>query len=406
MGDPIGTVIPIRGYLNSHGRRSSWGSSMKAWLKASRGGFVKALPDGSTSHAASPTNQFPSISFHKNLAVLALGCLPLVSGCVGDTVNQTLESAALSSPVQLTGESDTSQIDFAGLEAVPVPVRAPRPDELALTQEDISPAEAATGDLLAMATTDTDTGDIMESSTEDDVADDLQGSLNPSPPNQPQPAATRPPESAPAQPKTLFGALFGNRSKPRATAKKPPAPAASIQTARAAASSNALPGVKRDSALFGIGDADDNTRPELIPGDSVQVASVGSFGRFKMVNGLVLQTDKVQVDCFKPELMRILRIVERRYGKKVMVTSGFRSASTNRRAGGARNSTHIYCKAADIQVDGVSKWDLAKFLRTVDGRGGVGTYCRTESVHIDVGSVRDWHHPCRRSKSRVKKKKA
>ncbi len=133
------------------------------------------------------------------------------------------------------------------------------------------------------------------------------------------------------------------------------------------------------------------------------MASVGSFGRYQMVNGLILQTESVKVDCFKPELMQLLRVVERRYGKKVMVTSGYRSPKRNRRAGGVQNSTHIYCKAADIQVEGVSKWDLAKFLRTVDGRGGVGTYCRTKSVHIDIGSVRDWHHPCRRSKSAKKK---
>jgi uncharacterized protein YcbK (DUF882 family) len=42
-----------------------------------------------------------------------------------------------------------------------------------------------------------------------------------------------------------------------------------------------------------------------------------------------------------------------------------------------------------------------KALRTVEGRGGVGTYCRTNSVHIDVGPEREWHHPCRRAKKRA-----
>ncbi|TIL49575.1 MAG: DUF882 domain-containing protein, partial [Mesorhizobium sp.] len=52
--------------------------------------------------------------------------------------------------------------------------------------------------------------------------------------------------------------------------------------------------------------------------------------------------------------------------------------------------------AADIQVPGVSKAQLASYIRTMPGRGGVGTYCHTESVHIDVGPERDWNWRCRR----------
>ena len=29
-------------------------------------------------------------------------------------------------------------------------------------------------------------------------------------------------------------------------------------------------------------------------------------------------------------------------------------------------------------------------------RGGVGTYCHTDSVHVDVGPERDWNWRCRR----------
>jgi uncharacterized protein YcbK (DUF882 family) len=64
--------------------------------------------------------------------------------------------------------------------------------------------------------------------------------------------------------------------------------------------------------------------------------------------------------------------------------------------GGARHSLHTLCAAADIQVDGVSKWELADYLRSIPGRGGVGTYCHTESVHIDIGDERDWNWRCRR----------
>ncbi|MBN8479834.1 MAG: YcbK family protein, partial [Burkholderiales bacterium] len=78
-------------------------------------------------------------------------------------------------------------------------------------------------------------------------------------------------------------------------------------------------------------------------------------------------------------------------GKAMVVTSGYRNPERNRRARGAKNSLHMYCAAADVQVPGVSKWELAKFVRSMPGRGGVGTYCHTESVHIDVGPERDWN---------------
>jgi len=155
----------------------------------------------------------------------------------------------------------------------------------------------------------------------------------------------------------------------------------------------ALPGVKLRDELFAL-DGDEHEE-----GGEIRVASVSGFGRLSP-SGLRLQRESVQVDCFGPELMSILTTVEKRYGKKPIVTSGYRSAGKNRQAGGARRSLHIACKAADIQVEGVSKWQLAKFLREVPGRGGVGTYCRTESVHVDIGEVRDWHYPCRNKKKR------
>ena len=163
---------------------------------------------------------------------------------------------------------------------------------------------------------------------------------------------------------------------------------------------NPLPGVKSVRELLGINDAE--TRDEL-ESKNTRLAALGGFGRLSP-NGLRVQHEKVQVSCLKPGVLKILKIVERRYGKKPIITSGYRSPKRNRRAGGARNSMHIFCKAVDIQVEGVSKWQLAKYLRTIPGRGGVGTYCRTRSVHIDIGKKRDWHHPCRRGKVKKRRK--
>lgn len=162
----------------------------------------------------------------------------------------------------------------------------------------------------------------------------------------------------------------------------------------------ALPGVRPDS-LFEISrrsGIDDDSDIDLHEGDdSYQVASAAGLARLAP-NGLTKQTDHVDVACLKPSLVRVLKSVERHYGRNVVVTSGYRNPERNRRARGARNSLHMYCAAADVQVAGVGKWELAEFLRSMPGRGGVGTYCHTNSVHIDVGPERDWNWRCRRRK--------
>ena len=163
----------------------------------------------------------------------------------------------------------------------------------------------------------------------------------------------------------------------------------------AAANTGALPGVKSNNEIFGIEEDEDLADVE----NATQLAALGGLGVLSP-NGLRVQHSKVKVDCLKPGILRILKMVEHKYRKKPIITSGYRNPKRNRRAGGVRNSMHIYCKAVDIQIEGVSKWNLAKYLRTLPGRGGVGTYCRTKSVHIDTGSKRDWHHPCRRKKKK------
>lgn len=111
-------------------------------------------------------------------------------------------------------------------------------------------------------------------------------------------------------------------------------------------------------------------------------------------NGLHVQNDKVEVGCFKPDLMNVIKAIEGHFGKPVIVTSGYRDPEHNRMVGGAEESMHKTCDAADIQVDGISKWDIASYIRSLPDRGGVGTYCHTDSVHLDTGKNRDWNWGC------------
>ena len=211
------------------------------------------------------------------------------------------------------------------------------------------------------------------------------------------------PKSARAAKQTLFGSLFGNKPK-KAEQSLTASPAietgvqlASLETdaAQQTQSMTSLPGVNAknlfalDPSAKGSGEEEYEEEPE------VQVASAAGMARLAP-NGLLKQTDRVEVGCFKPELVSVLKKIETHYGQKVVVTSGYRSPQGNRRAGGSRHSLHMMCAAADIQVSGVGKWELAKYMRSMPGRGGVGTYCDTDSVHIDVGSERDWNWRCRR----------
>lgn len=195
------------------------------------------------------------------------------------------------------------------------------------------------------------------------------------------------------------GPMTAGTSRPLALASAAPAPTAEP---RALFGGDPLPGVrqgdlfeiKRKSGLDDVSDIDLHEG-----GEEIEVASAAGLARLAP-NGLLMQTDRVDVGCLKPSLIRVLRSIEGHYGRKVVVTSGYRSPPVNRRARGARNSLHMYCAAADIQVDGVSKWELATYLRTMPGRGGVGTYCHTNSVHIDVGPERDWNWRCRKRRKK------
>jgi len=196
-----------------------------------------------------------------------------------------------------------------------------------------------------------------------------------------------PPSSSPA-PVALASASRASAINPGAGATNRPAIGLGGQD---------LPGV-RQGELFQIerrSGIDDDGRTGDAAG-SYRVASVAPGLARLAPNGLLTQTDRVDVNCLQPALVRKLNQIERHFGRRVIVTSGYRSPPQNRRARGASNSLHMYCAAADIQIDGVNKGQLAEFVRNMPGRGGVGTYCHTESVHVDIGPERDWNWRCRR----------
>lgn len=164
---------------------------------------------------------------------------------------------------------------------------------------------------------------------------------------------------------------------------------------------DSLPGVRADESLFDISSKsslDDTSDIDIYENTgSYQVASAAGMARMGPY-GLLKQRESVETACLKPRLVRILKTLEAHYRRRLVVTSGYRSPEHNRAVNGARHSLHMSCAAADIQLAGVSKWELARFVRALPGRGGVGTYCHTNSIHVDVGPERDWNWRCGRRK--------
>jgi uncharacterized protein YcbK (DUF882 family) len=163
----------------------------------------------------------------------------------------------------------------------------------------------------------------------------------------------------------------------------------------------ALPGVRKTN-LFEIkrkSGIDDDSDIDVYEdeGGSYDVASAAGLARLAP-NGLLKQRESVDTACLKPKLVRMLKQVERHFGKRLVITSGYRSPAYNKKVRGAERSQHMYCAAVDVQLPGVSKWELAKYVRAMPGRGGVGTYCHG-SIHIDVGPERDWNWKCGRGKA-------
>ena len=136
----------------------------------------------------------------------------------------------------------------------------------------------------------------------------------------------------------------------------------------------------------------------------VRLAALGpSYSGRSFAKPRIVRRGRARISCFPSRLNALLRQVQDHYGRRVHVTSGYRSHRHNRRVGGARRSYHLKCMAADISVPGVRKYKLARYLKSLPGRGGVGTYACSGTVHIDVGPHRAWHKRCGRKKLRKNK---
>lgn len=95
-------------------------------------------------------------------------------------------------------------------------------------------------------------------------------------------------------------------------------------------------------------------------------------------------SDPVFID---DNLVAILQQIRDHFGKAVTITSAYRTASHNKKVGGATYSQHLYGTAADIKVSGVAASVVADFAETLmPSTGGVGRY--STWTHVDVREVK------------------
>ena len=107
-------------------------------------------------------------------------------------------------------------------------------------------------------------------------------------------------------------------------------------------------------------------------------------------------SDPVFIDT---ELVELLEKIRAHFAKPVTITSAFRTASHNATvAKAAKYSQHLYGKAADIQVQGISVENVYAYADKLLGNaGGCGIY------PPGLGRANGWVHvDVRKAKSRWK----
>lgn len=107
-------------------------------------------------------------------------------------------------------------------------------------------------------------------------------------------------------------------------------------------------------------------------------------GNYDSRLGVQVASGNVNTLCLSPGLRLAIWEFEGHFHKKVVMTSGFRTRQHNAAVGGASNSYHTRCMAADFFIPGVSKRELIDFAAQLDIVGGLGCYPGRNFIHVDV----------------------
>jgi uncharacterized protein YcbK (DUF882 family) len=110
--------------------------------------------------------------------------------------------------------------------------------------------------------------------------------------------------------------------------------------------------------------------------------------------GTYVANSSVDTFCLVPNLRLVLWSFETYFGRKVVVSSGYRSPAHNADVGGKEDSYHMRCMAADFFIPGVDKRKLIAYAWRNGLVGGLGCYPGRGFIHVDVRSrPHGWTHP-------------
>lgn len=110
--------------------------------------------------------------------------------------------------------------------------------------------------------------------------------------------------------------------------------------------------------------------------------------------GTYVANSGVDTFCLVPNLRLVLWSFETYFGRKVVVSSGYRSPAHNADVGGKEDSYHMRCMAADFFIPGVDKRKLIAYAWRNGLVGGLGCYPGRSFIHVDVRSrPHGWTHP-------------
>ena len=82
-------------------------------------------------------------------------------------------------------------------------------------------------------------------------------------------------------------------------------------------------------------------------------------------SGLKNTTNAEQIERLRALCVNILQPLRDRVKRPIIISSGFRSVTVNRRIGGSSSSQHCRGEAADFTVAGMSIADTIKLIRTM-----------------------------------------
>ena len=95
-------------------------------------------------------------------------------------------------------------------------------------------------------------------------------------------------------------------------------------------------------------------------------------------------SDPIFIDS---DLVNVLQKIRSHFGKAVTITSAYRTPTHNKKVGGTLYSQHLYGRACDLKISGVSPKKVAAYAETLlKNKGGIGIY--STFTHVDVRATK------------------